>query len=463
MYVFLPPTMFFLFRLALTLDGRQAPRRRAEATLVYVLHPWCIVLVRGAAKLLGLRVWLVDNALVHALCVCALSAALAFLLPALIPPRRSKTSRAWREVDLAALRRNAAVLQGQLAPGCQLMAVVKADAYGHGAPAVARTLQKQGVRAFAVACLAEGVQLRLCGVRGEILVLGYTQPCQAPLLRFWRLSQALVDESYAQQLAAAAGRGRLRVHLALDTGMHRLGIPAQQLAALQRVAEQPCFEVRGTFSHLCVADSQSPEAVAFTQAQLERFYAAVRGLLAAGCPVGKAHIQASYGIWNLAPQACGYARAGIALYGVGSDESPVAHPLDLWPVLSLRARVACVRTIQPGERAGYGLAFEATRPTCLAVVAIGYADGLPRALGQNGGQVLLHGLRAPIVGRLCMDQLLVDVTDVPNVQGGDIATLIGRDGGACLRAEELAAACGTITNELLARLGPRLDTVYLNR
>ena len=122
-----------------------------------------------------------------------------------------------------------------------------------------------------------------------------------------------------------------------------------------------------------------------------------------------------------------------------------------------------MRTIQPGERAGYGLAFEATRPTCLAVVAIGYADGLPRALGQNGGQVLLHGLRAPIVGRLCMDQLLVDVTDVPNVQGGDIATLIGRDGGACLRAEELAAACGTITNELLARLGPRLDTVYLNR
>ena len=169
------------------------------------------------------------------------------------------------------------------------------------------------------------------------------------------------------------------------------------------------------------------------------------------------HIQASYGIWNLPKQPCAYVRAGIALYGVRSDDAPVQRNLDLRPVLSLRARVASVRTLSAGESAGYGRAFRAERETQLAVVTIGYADGLPRDLPQRGGQVLIQGRRCPMVGRMCMDQLLVDVSDLPEVAPGDTVTIIGRDGGQVIRAEEQAACCGTITNELLSQLGSRLS------
>ena len=163
---------------------------------------------------------------------------------------------------------------------------------------------------------------------------------------------------------------------------------------------------------------------------------------------------------NLPPQPCGYARAGIALYGVYSDLSPTQRRLPLKPVLSLRARVASVRTLQPGQGAGYGLAFQARRETRLAVVTIGYADGLPRNLSQKGGRVLIRGAFCPMAGRMCMDQMLVDVTGLPEAAPGDVVTLIGRDGSNELRAEELAVRCGTITNELLSRLGARLERVY---
>ena len=199
--------------------------------------------------------------------------------------------------------------------------------------------------------------------------------------------------------------------------------------------------------------------MAFTHLQLERFYGAVRWLRDHGYDPGETHIQASYGIWNLPPQPCAWARAGIALYGVTSDGGPTARALDLRPALALRARVASVRTLVPGEGAGYGLAFHARRETRLAVVTIGYADGLPRSLPQKGGEVLLRGRRCPMAGRLCMDQLLADVTDVPGAAAGDVVTLIGRDGEEEIAAEEVAARCGTITNELLSRLGPRLPVV----
>ena len=182
-------------------------------------------------------------------------------------------------------------------------------------------------------------------------------------------------------------------------------------------------------------------------------------LRTAGYDPGKVHIQSSYGLWNLPAQPCDYVRAGIALYGVRSDDAPVQRSLDLRPVLSLRARVASIRTVQAGESAGYGRVFQAEQETKLAVVTIGYADGLPRNLPQRGGQVLIQGRRCPMVGWMCMDQLLVDVSDLSEVAPGDTVTIIGRDGGQVIRAEELAACCGTITNELLSRLGMRLPIV----
>lgn len=455
MYLFLPLVMIFLFSALLGDNQGEDRGRRRLSALVYVLHPWCIVLVRFGAEGLGAEELLVENSLGHFCAVLVLSFTMSAAVLALAPRRLPPTARAWREVDLEALAHNAGVLQRALSPGQKLMAVVKADAYGHGAVRVCRRLRKAGVRAFAVACLAEGIALRRSGIRGMILILGYTRPEDAPLLARWRLTQTVTDADHGRALDAQGVR--LRVHLALDTGMHRLGIPAGDRAAIAAMYRLPHLRITGTFSHLCVADSLTAADTAYTQGQLASFYETVAWMRAAGYDPGSIHVQASYGIWNLPPQPCGYARAGIALYGVHSGGAPVRRALDLRPALSLRARVASVRRLEPGEAAGYDLAFHAGRETRLAVVTIGYGDGLPRELSRRGGEVLIRGRRCPMAGRMCMDQLLVDVTGLEEVLPGDVVTLIGQDGGREIRAEAVAEQCGTIANELLSRLGRRLE------
>ena len=455
MYLFLPLTMLFLFSLLLNGGRGQDRTARRLSLLIYLLHPWSIVLVRGAAKLTGLEALLIQNSLAHFCAVAALTLCAALVLDALRPLRPAPCGRAWKELDLDALRHNARTLRSALSPGCTLMAVVKADGYGHGAVPVARCLRRDGVRAFGVACLAEGIALRKAGVLGTILILGYTPPREVPLLRRWHLTQTVADEAHGRALAAQGGL--VRVHLALDTGMHRLGLPAGDCSAIARMYRLKNLRIDGVFSHLCVSDSLKKEDMDATLEQLTLFYDTLDWMHTQNLSPGRVHIQASYGVLNLPPQPCAWARAGIALYGVYSSLSPVQRRLDLKPVLSLRARVASVRTLRPGERAGYGLAFQARQETRLAVVTIGYADGLPRQLPQQGGRVLIRGAFCPMAGRMCMDQLLVDVTALPDVQAGDVVTLIGRDGAQELRAEELAARCGTITNELLSRLGRRLE------
>lgn len=363
------------------------------------------------------------------------------------------TSRAWRELHADALRHNAYVLQNALSPTCRLMAVVKADAYGHGAAETARILERWGVNAFAVACLQEGIALREAGIKGKILILGYTPPELSEFLSRWSLTQTVADLCHGQALSASGFP--LSVHLAIDTGMHRLGIPAADHAALFQVFHLPHLTIEGVFSHLCMADSQAPEARLFTAGQLQAFYDAVTWMRAAGLDPGAIHIQASSAIAHLPPQPCAYARPGLALYGICSEGTSVP----LQPALSLRARVGSVRKVAMGEGAGYGLAFRAQRDTRLAVLTIGYGDGLPASLCHQGGQVLLSGQRCPMVGRMCMDQLLVDVTDMPGVQPGDIATIIGEDHGAILRGEEIAEKSDLLPNALFSGLGSRLPVV----
>ena len=371
----------------------------------------------------------------------------------ILPP----DARAWREIDLDALAHNARALQSRLAPDCRLMAVVKADAYGHGAVPVARRLRREGVNSFAVACLSEALELRRHGIGGQILILGYTPPDQAPLLSLHHLIQTVADEEHGLALAA---RGiPLRVHLALDTGMHRLGIPARDLPAIARMYRLSTLRIEGVFSHLCVADSPLPQHRAYTAGQLKLFYDTLERMRGQGLCPGQTHIQASYGIWNLPPQPCSLARPGIALYGVASDDPAPARDMGLRPVLALRARIASVRTLPAGQGAGYGLDFRPDTPRRLAAVTIGYADGLPRSLPGQGGQVLIAGRRCLMVGRMCMDQLLADVTDVPEAAAGDVVTLIGSSGPEEIRAEAVALSCGTITNELLSRMGARLPLV----
>ena len=371
---------------------------------------------------------------------------------------RFPTGRAWIELDRAALRHNVDYLRSLLPPGCALMPAVKANAYGHGAALVAQELNGLGVDAFCVASAAEGAELREQGVAGSILVLGYTHPACFPLLEEYRLTQTVVDCAYAGELERC-GRP-LEVQVKLDTGMHRLGERCGSLRALREIFAIPNLRVTGVYTHLCADESDSPAGRAFTLAQGRAFWDAVERLRARGCPIPKAHILASDGLLRYPELGGDYARVGIALYGtLGTRADLEKYGGNLRPVLSLKARIASVKEVFQGEGAGYALRFRAPRDTRLAVAAIGYGDGLPGALGCGRGEALVNGVRAPIAGRVCMDQVLLDVTDAPRAVPGDTAVLIGRDGGEEISAVDVAEQTGTITNEVLSRLGARLERV----
>lgn len=458
MYVFLPAVMYFLFSLLLAPRGEAPGWLSPFSMLVYVLHPWVIVLMRGAARQLGLWGLLVENSLGHYLAVCAGSAAAAAVLlliwARLRPARPSDTARAWVEVDSAALRHNAENLRALLPVGCELMPVLKCEAYGHGLVKTARLMSSMGIRAFAVACAAEGVELRRAGIRGDILILGWTAPESFPCLSRYRLTQTVTEPAYARQLSAYGKN--IDVHIKIDTGMHRLGIDPEDIASVEEVFTLPHLRVRGMYTHLCVSDALDEASRAFTEAQRRRFFSLAEELCRRGYCVGKLHTQSSYGLLNYPDARCSYARVGIALYGVRSSRGDdAARWPGLEPALSLKARVEQVRSVKAGEGLGYGLAYTAPRKSRIAVLPIGYGDGFPRA--AEGACALINGSRAPVVGRVCMDQLFVDVTDCGEVRPGDTVTLIGPG----LPCEELAEACGTISNEILSRLGKRLPRVWL--
>lgn len=365
--------------------------------------------------------------------------------------------RAWAEIDLHKLEENVKTIQNLLPKKCKFMAVVKANAYGHGDVETAAFLNKIGVEAFAVATLEEGIHLRKCGIQGEILILGYTHAGRARELSQEELIQTVVDREHGEALNKMGFP--VKVHIKVDTGMHRLGESYWDSKGIGKLFLLKNLMIQGIYTHLCVADSKEEEDVAFTKRQIQHFYETLREIEKKGYPLPLVHIQSSYGVLNYPELQCDYARIGIALYGVYSKEE-VKTPIELKPIMAIRSRVALVRKIKKGESVSYGRNFTAKRDTKVAVLPIGYADGLPR--NMSGGQVLIDGKKAPIIGRICMDQLMVDVTDIPDVQKDSVATLIGKDGKEERRAEEVAANAGTITNELLSRLSTRIHRIYVD-
>ena len=460
MYLFYPFLMVFLF--SLLLEANQGERRnlRQLSAIVYLIHPWCIVLVRGMAKLVGLTGLLVENTVILFLLVLASSLFLSQLLLWLRPSRPFQTGRAWIELDLSTLRHNVNQLQSILTENCTLMPAVKANAYGHGAVLIAKELNHSGIRSFCVATVSEGMELRRGGVKGEILVLGYTHPEQFSSLRKYRLTQTVIDMPYARLLNAYGKK--LKVHLKIDTGMHRLGISADQPERIASIFQMKNLAIEGIFTHLCVADEKTVEKKAFTLRQAEAFQRVICNLNDRGLNCGKTHLLSSYGLLRYPELAGDYARVGIALYGVLSNRRDLDDcPIALRPVLSLKARIALTKDLHTGEGAGYGLEYVAESDRKIAVLSIGYADGIPRALSCNHGKVLINGYEAPIIGRICMDQMIVDITDLPDVKSGDIAVIIGKSGQYEITAYDLAEASGTITNELLSRLGSRLNRMIV--
>lgn len=365
--------------------------------------------------------------------------------------------RAWLEVSQQNLRQNYRMLSGILPEGCSCMAVVKADAYGHGSVQAAHTFAAEGCRHFAVATLEEGIALRTGGIRGEILILGYTMPRDAFLLDRYDLIQTIVDEKHAEALAA--GGYPVRAHLAVDTGMNRLGVSFRDEAAVCRVLQKKGLRVEGIYSHMSVPDSPLPADREFTLNQIRCFRRLCGSLRKQGYTGLKCHMQSSYGVLNYPMEDMQLARPGIVLYGCGSNGAGEQLGLPLSPALQLKCRIGCIRRVKQGEFVSYGRTYEAKEERLVGVMAIGYADGLPRSLSGRG-YVLVKGRRVPVLGRICMDQTMIDLTGICGVQEGDTATLIGQDGEEQLSAAEMAQQAGTITNELLSRLGSRLTRIY---
>lgn len=465
MYLFLLPCIWFLFQVILCFKGKRLVDLRTISLLVYLIHPMMILVIRMAAKLLHLQNLLIENSILHYFAVCASSILFSVAGTALWNRCKFKkekyypdTGRAYIEINLSNLEHNVAALQKVMPKECKLMAVVKREAYGHGAFEIASNLEKMGVDAFATATIDEAIWLRKYGIRGEILILGYTEVLRASELKKYHLTQTLIDFDYARALNSQGIA--VKVHLKIDTGMHRLGIPAENFLQIKKLFSMKNLKICGMFTHLCCADSTDAEDIAFTEIQIGRFYSVVDELKDRGLPVPKLHIQSSYGLMNYPNLKCDYVRAGIALYGVLSTggDCPVVMP-DLRPVLSLKAKVILIRSVCKGESIGYGRSFTADRECRIAILPIGYGDGVPRNLSNQRAGVMLRGKYAPIIGRICMDQLAVDVTEIKEISVGDTATLIGSEGAPPVSAPEVAGRAETISNELLCRLGARLPVI----
>ena len=368
--------------------------------------------------------------------------------------------RTWAEISLPDLEHNYRALRAMLAPGCRFLGVVKANAYGHGAVRVAQKLEQLGAEYLAVACLGEAVELREAGIRAPILILGYTPAdCGGELLRYG-LTQTIYDAGTARAFSEAACRAgkRLRVHVKADTGMSRLGWLCGG-AALERAADDiqavcalPGLEAEGIYTHFANADSDED----YTMEQFTRFLDLLAELERRGVTFQIRHCAASAAVLKYPCTHLDMVRPGIALYGHYPD--PSCEGLDgpgLEPVMTVKSRISAVRALPKGTYVSYGRTARLERDSLLAVVPIGYGDGYPRSL-SNRMTMKIHGAECPIVGRVCMDMCMVDVTGVPGVQAGDTAVVY--DGPLLERAAQLA---GTIPYELLCAVSPRVPRVYL--
>ena len=465
MYVFLLPCMYFLFNVILHFKGKRLVTLRTTSLIIYIIHPMMIVVIRLFSKLFHLQSMLVENSIVHYFMVCLTSVVFGAVLTAIwnkYKPKKAKhttdTDRAYLEIDLNNLEHNVKVLKGAMPQKCKLMAVVKAEAYGHGIYEIATHLGKIGVKAFAVATIDEGIKLRQYGVSGEILILGYTAPARAKELRKYDLTQTLIDYEYSLLLNKQGYA--VMTHIKVDTGMHRLGFDAKDIENISAVFSMKHIKVSGIYTHLCAADSVDEKDIFFTNVQIESFYNLLNQLKKKGITIPKIHIQSSYGLLNYPELKCDYVRAGVSLYGVlSSPNDRTKLQLDLRPVLSLKSRVILLREIKKGDSVGYSRSFVANRDSLIAVLPVGYADGYPRNLSCGKSYVLINGHQAPVVGKICMDQLAVDVTDIPDIKVGITATLIGKDDDEEISASMIADNSESITNELLSRMGQRLKIV----
>lgn len=368
--------------------------------------------------------------------------------------------RCYAEISLEAIGHNIREVKKRLPEGVKLLGVVKANAYGHGAVPVASYLENQ-VDYFATATIEEAVELRENGISAPILILGYVSPSQYSDLVEYDITQTI--DSYAQALAlekeAARQNRKAKAHLAVDTGMTRIGFQVTEHDADEaaKIADLPHIELEGMFTHFSCADQEDKT---YCSVQMEKYDKMTALLAERGVTIPLRHICNSAGIMEFDDHRFEMVRSGIITYGIYPSEEVKKERLDLIPALSWKSHVIHVKEVGPGIGVSYGATYVTEKPmTRIATVSAGYADGYPRAL-SNQGCVLIHGKKVPIIGRICMDQMMVDVTDIPDVQVEDVVTLVGTDGDETITIEEIANPAARFDYEMLCDISSRVTRVY---
>lgn len=358
----------------------------------------------------------------------------------------------WVEINLEAVRHNLAQVRSRMSAGARILGVVKSDAYGHGMIPVARELLAGGVHLLGVSKFWEAAELRKAGIQVPILVLLGVSPAEMEEAIRLEIRPAVFRLDHAKVLSQAACRldMRAKIHLKVDTGMGRLGVPWEKVPSfLDNLLTLPGIHLEGILSHFASADEADKS---FSEQQLNRFNSLLQMLSERGTPITYAHIANSAGLLDLPHAHFQLVRPGIMLYG-----SPPSHdlryPADLRPVMSFKSRILQLKDVPAGQPVGYGRTFVTDNPSRIATIPVGYDDGYPRLL-SNRGQVLIRGQRAPVVGRVSMNMITVDVTLLPDVKEDDEVVLLGNQKADRITAEEIAELCGTISYEIYCSLGP---------
>lgn len=374
--------------------------------------------------------------------------------------------RTWADISLDNLVHNYTYLRSKVPGSCKFLGVVKADGYGHGAVAISRRLKELGAEYLAVSNFEEALQIRRADIRIPILIVGYTPAIYAPDMADMGIRQEVHSLEYAQQLSSRMqGLEKiLHIHLKLDTGMSRIGFFAydhpQTVDNLFKVSKLPGLLIEGIFTHFSVADSLAETDRQFTKLQFQRFTEMLSELKSVGIDPELRHCCNSAATILYPEFALDMVRPGIATYGISpsDDLKPIA---DLRPLMSLRTTISQIRDYDEGISISYGRAYTTPKPCRIAVVCIGYADGLSRRL-SNAYSFLLHGKCVPIVGRICMDMCMIDVTDVPDAKVGDVVTVFGTDNGNSLPLDNMAAQLDMIPYEILCLINKRIPRIYLD-
>lgn len=371
----------------------------------------------------------------------------------------TKYTRVYAPVDLDAIAFNMESMRGNIRKETGMIGVVKTDAYGHGAVAVAEAIDPY-VGGYAVATAEEALQLRRHGIKKPILILGVTHHSHYRELIEQEIRPAIFTLEQAKPLSelAVAMKKTAKLHLALDTGMHRIGMMADESGAdlAAAIAKLPGLEMEGLFTHFYRADETDKQT---SEKQLDRYLHFVKLLSERGIEIPVKHCSNSAGIIDLPQANLNYVRAGITVYGLYPSDEVKKNKVPLKPAMGLKSFVTYVKEIGSGEEVSYGGTYVTKRTTRVATIPVGYGDGYPRSL-SNRGYVLICGKRAPILGRVCMDQFMVDVTDIPGVGVDTPVTLIGKDGSEKITVERLAELCGGFHYEMVCDIGKRVPRVY---